>query len=75
MMDAVATADSGEIPASARMLYRLDRENQKWVRGAEDALPARANRLHGAFGGRMLVNGDSSGRFHYRLVRWSGGQR
>ncbi len=75
LMDAVAAADSGEVPASARRLYRLDRENQQWVRGAEDALPARANRIHGAVGGRMLVNGDSSGRFHSRLARWSGGQR
>jgi hypothetical protein len=67
----LAVTDSGEILASADRIYRLDRASRRWIPVAEERLPARAWRLFGATGNAVLVNGDSSDPFHFRLVHWA----
>lgn len=71
-VDKVAVTDSGEILASAGgRIYWLDREQRKWIPVEKDALPPRTSRLFGASGDFLLVNGDSSDPFRFRLMRWA----
>lgn len=68
----LAVTDLGEILASADgIIFRLDRGSQRWIPVAEEELPARTWRLFGASGDSVLVNGDSSDPFHFRLVPWA----
>lgn len=72
IVDAVAVTDSGEILASAGgSLHSLDRKKRQWIPIEETKLPARTWRLFGTSGDLLLVNGDSSDQFHFRLVPWT----
>lgn len=62
----LAVTDGGEIHASFGRIYRFDRASGAWAPVEEPEALAAASPIYGSAGNRILLQGASGDRFHFR---------